>query len=107
MSASDDLKKVRETVARHKAKADTFPSTPLPWELDGETLKGGQTHIATFCGSLTNDSLAQDARYTRHACNAHQKLVAALRRILNNPEARIGGDIRCETVALLRDLGEL
>jgi hypothetical protein len=100
MSASDDLKKVRETVARHKAKADTFPSTPLPWELDGETLKGGQTHIATFCGSLTNDSLAQDARYTRHACNAYPKLVEAL-------QANVQLLAYPDDIALLRDLGEL
>ena len=88
------------------------PTTPLPFRSEDTTVKcvthGAWHTIARLNDKkYTNEANKENAAYLAHAANAYPKLVAALRRILHNPNASIGGEIRAETIGILRELGEL
>ena len=67
----------------------------------GEIMTTHKPATPQFTAQELFDAIAADWRVI-----AYPRLVAALARILHNPEARIGGEIRAETVALLREIGE-
>lgn len=82
------------------------PATPLPWEIDGDILMGDRTHIATFCGSLMNESLALDANYALHSANEYPRLVAALKDALSIFVSH-SMSAKLPIERILRELGEI
>ena len=96
------------------------PATPLPWAGSNSNSARAQgivqehtgEDIAIFCGSGKS---RMNAAYARHAANAYQQLVAALRKALEvsalhrSMVSKHGFDktpVEADAEALLRSLGE-
>jgi hypothetical protein len=84
--------------------------TKGPWIVEYD--KEGAWEVASPNGSRTNGYLVVCSRKAHHLMadqmNANARLIAAapelleaLQRIVNNPEARIGGDIRAGAIAAI------